>query len=332
MIIRMRNRCYDLKIFSVKRVKTTVISVGNISVGGSGKTPFVEMLVRMLSRRGKKVAVISRGYGRSTIGTLVVSDGTTLLETVQRSGDEAYQVARKFPGVVVIVDEQRARAAQIVAGKFAVDVIVLDDGFQHRALHRDLDIVMVHGGTPLSSMRLLPSGLQREPLSSLDRAHLLAISFSSDGRVNVTELQKYTSASVIKVRHKPKELVLLVGNRRMKLLEARGRNCIACCGIGSPESFRHTVREAGLKVDDCMVFPDHHKYTASDLRNIEENASSLHAEIIITTEKDAVRLEPLIKETVSLMKRFYYLEVEMEIMEDAEILDRALDSTLKKVA
>lgn len=340
----MRNLCYDLKILQVNDVGVPVISVGNMTTGGTGKTPFVELLVRMLSVKGKKIAVISRGYKRITSGNIVVSDGVALRESVQRSGDEPYQIARKYPHVIVIVDEKRARGARLAVNTFDAGVIVLDDGFQHRALHRDLDIVMMPAATPLSSLRMLPSGTRREPLSSLDRADLLAFSPSPDGTVHAVEVSLFSEAPVIRVIHKPIRLISLGGDHGMELSSARGKSCVALCGIGSPQSFRKTLDEIGVVIKDFMVFADHHSYTQSDLRRVGENIGSQRPEIIIMTEKDSCSFLSLIKKespksqqgfmdpASPFMRRTYYLEIEMEIVDGAEILEHALDAALKEAA
>jgi tetraacyldisaccharide 4'-kinase len=319
-------------MLSVKRVAAPVISVGNITAGGTGKTPFVEMLIRMLTQRGEKIAMISRGYRRTTSGTVIVSDGVALRESVERSGDEPFQIARKFPHVYVIVDEQRARGAQLAVDKFGPDVIVLDDGFQHRPLHRDLDIVLMEGDGPLSSLRLLPAGVQREPLSALIRADLLAVSSVSGGTVHVQELQRVTKAPVIKVHRKAQKLVALARDREMELSKARGKACIAFCGIGNPGSFRRTLDEIGVEVREFIVFPDHHAYTALDLRGIVESVESNNPDIVLMTEKDAVVWQSSIQRTLSLLQMSYYLEIEMEIIEGAELLQLALDGVLKEAA
>lgn len=172
----LRNWCFEVGVFHVEQVSVPVISVGNMTAGGTGKTPMVEYLIRFYLKAGNKVAVLSRGYQRDTNGTQIVSDGSNLEMTAEESGDEPYQIARKFPNVMVIVDEKRSRAAQIAINRFQPDVILLDDGFQHRGIERQLDIVMIDGRKALDRISLLPVGLRREPLSGLQRANLMAIS------------------------------------------------------------------------------------------------------------------------------------------------------------
>ena len=172
-VISLRNLFYDTGIFRIEEIDVPIISVGNLSTGGTGKTPFVEFLLRYLLGKDKIVAVLSRGYGRKTRGTVVIDQSTLAHCTAESVGDEPYQIARKFPGAIVIVDESRVRGARIAKEKYRVDAIILDDGFQHRALKRNLDIVMIDGKNPITEMAMLPAGLRREPLVALRRADLL---------------------------------------------------------------------------------------------------------------------------------------------------------------
>ena len=325
-VIWLRNRWYDANTSARKRVTVPVISVGNIIAGGTGKTPFVELLLEMLSRKGKKIAVVSRGYRRSSSGTVVVSDGRTLLEPVERAGDEPYQIAEKYPGAVVIVDEQRFRAAQLAAGKFQVDVIVLDDGFQHRSLHRDLDIVMLHDRTPERHRRLLPAGLMREPLSSLRRAHVLV----RPADTHVPEPR--SSASTVSVRRVPAEMRPVAGGAPKSLADFLGKTCVGFCGIGNPESFRGMLEEAGLHIGEFLRFRDHHAYTVRDLQRIAKIAESRSIELVLTTAKDSVRLKPSLDEVPWLAARCYLLEMKFTVVEGADALEKCVDNVFRKVA
>jgi len=153
-----------------------VVSVGNITTGGTGKTPVVEWIVRHFLNQNLKVAVVSRGYRRTSRGTVVVSDGRSVLAAPDIGGDEAFQIARKFPAAIVVVDERRIRGARVALTNFGAKVVVLDDGFQHRSLHRTLDIVMVDAVPGLRRIRMLPAGLRREPVASLKRATIVVLS------------------------------------------------------------------------------------------------------------------------------------------------------------
>ena len=174
--VRLRNLLFDTGAFTSHRAGVPVISVGNISAGGTGKTPLVELLARRLRESGARVAVLSRGYGRLTSGYQIVSNGQQLCADAISAGDEPAQMAENLKGVVVAVDERRARGAMRIAREFRPAVIILDDGFQHRALHRDLDIVIMTAGEILGTSELLPAGYRREPWSALSRADHLVVS------------------------------------------------------------------------------------------------------------------------------------------------------------
>jgi len=292
-----------------------------MTAGGTGKTPFTELLARRLLNAGKSVAVISRGYGRSTKGTLVVSDGKTLLAEPGSAGDEAYQIARKFPTVVVIVDERRPRAAALAVERYRAQVIVLDDGFQHRALERDLDIVMLGDRQPLAEVRLLPAGLRREPLSGLGRAGLLVAPESAIDPLG-NGGRKYTGAPLIRFRKVPVRFVSMFGEGSASPGEMRGKECTALCGIGNPDSFREMLRQIGMHADQFVAFPDHHAFTEKDLDELAPLLAQTRTHMLVTTEKDAVRFPAKFDaQDVPIV----FLRVEIEILSGHESWQKLVD-------
>lgn len=288
--VSLRNYLYETGLLKVRRVRVPVISVGNMTAGGTGKTPFVEYLIALVSGRGIKVAVVSRGYRRRTRGTLVVSDGVSLKATPEEAGDEPFQIARKFPRSVVIVDEKRARGAALAAEKFGAGTILLDDAFQHRSLARDLDIVMVNGDEPLEKTRLLPEGLRREPLRSIRRASIIVVSKPERliPQVFVQSLKK----PVVITETVPESVCVMKGQKIVAPEGIRGMPSVCFCGIGNPTSFRRTLEKTGVTVKDFIAFPDHHSYTPHDLARLAEVFEKSGATLLITTEKDAVRILP----------------------------------------
>jgi tetraacyldisaccharide 4'-kinase len=320
----VRNWCYDNRLLRAAQCPVPVISVGNMTAGGTGKTPFTELLVRLLLKSGKSVAVISRGYGRSTRGTLVVSDGRTLLADPDASGDEAYQIARKFPAAVVIVDERRPRAAALAVEQYRVQVIVLDDGFQHRALLRNLDIVMLDGRKPLAAIPHLPAGLRREPLSGLRRAGLLVAPASSEDPLG-DGARHCTGAPLIRFRKVPVRFVSIFGEGSASPESMRGKECTAVCGIGNPDSFRETLRQLGMHADQFVAFPDHHAFTERDLDELTPLVGRTRTRMLVTTEKDAVRLASLAAAKKFDTAEWYYLEIEAEITGGEQLLRERID-------
>jgi tetraacyldisaccharide 4'-kinase len=325
-VIYFRNWCFDVGLFHSTHVGVPVISVGNITVGGTGKTPFVEFLLREVIGKERVVAVVSRGYGRSTHGTQVVSDGVSMHGTAQTSGDEPHQIAQKFPQVIVIVDEDRVRGATHAIMNHKAEVIILDDGFQHRSIARDLDIVMIDGIEPLNTQLLLPAGRRREHLSSLKRAHAMAISGLSG---NEKYLDSLPSAPIVRVQSVPKYFRRVSNGAIHSLSDFKGKVCVTFCGIARPEQFKNMMQDIGLSVTDSISYSDHYQYTVADLQLIKKQIESGKTDMLVTTEKDAVRLQaPELMNIVSTLP-LYYLEIETRVVQGEEklrtLVHRAID-------
>jgi len=332
-IITLRNKFYDWKIFHVHRVSVPVVSVGNITVGGAGKTPLVEYITRYFLDKGKKVAVISRGYKRATRGLVVVSNGDTVWVNSRGSGDEPYQIASKFQKAIVIVDEKRARGARHAVKSFGAEVIILDDGFQHRPLHRDVDIVVAEAHRLPMYTGLLPAGRRREPLRSLNRADLLVVS-KLDSSVNfdniVPEFQRFANAPIIGCRYTPTSFKQAKTNDNVRLDSLQGKTAVAFCGISDSASFYAMLKQLQLQLLHTIDFADHHYYTDADIASIMSKYNQLQANYIVTTEKDYVRLtsDEHFREEFFGKFPLYYLEIEIEIVAGGEILRATLDSIL----
>lgn len=275
------------------RVSVPVISVGNISAGGTGKTPFVLFLADLLKQSGKRPAILSRGYGRSSSGFQVVSNGRQQCAEATTAGDEPALLAGKLQGVPVAVDERRVRGAQKLIELFSPDVIVLDDGFQHRSLRRDCDVVLLTADELMKPSFLLPAGYRREPLSSLQRANVIVISKCRDAdhfRQAAVKLGNRFRARVFGVR------TVAEGAMRHRLdgsteeASLRGRKVVAFSGIADGSSFDRTLDELGVELLVHHRYADHHWYTTTDLRRIGDTFRTLNAEAIVTTEKDLVRI------------------------------------------
>jgi tetraacyldisaccharide 4'-kinase len=329
-IISVRNMCYDRGIFRISKAGVPVLSVGNITAGGTGKTPMVEYLLNHLLKSGKRVALISRGYKRESSGPVAIQAGSIDRGNAVMIGDEPYQMACKFPHAVVIVDANRTRAARMAVDEYRAEVIVLDDGYQHRKLARDLDIVMIDGRTSLSNMRLIPAGYLREPLCSLKRAHLIAYTGLSAGYVPET-CEGMENTPTIKVSYRPKMLSRIDGRKELLFSQIAGKKVLAFCGIGNPVSFRRTLQLLGANVAEMEIFPDHYQYCDSDIRKIKSLFEHERLDFIVTTEKDAVRLDPVL---VELLPRdtTLYLEIEAVITEGRETLDSMIEKVLLTAA
>jgi tetraacyldisaccharide 4'-kinase len=288
LAVALRNWAYDRGILPVERMSVPVISVGNMTAGGTGKTPMVELLLRALLPGGKKLAVVSRGYGRTTSGQVVVSDGASVLCTPAEAGDEAFQVARKFRGVVVVVDASKARAARAAVDDFGAEIVLVDDGFQHRGLARDCDIVLVDSNKPLRSMPLLPSGMRRESVRALGRADIVAYTRCGDPAHAHEAFPEAGRAASCCLRSCVLRAVTFHGGEEFPLEKFRGARVVGFCGIGSPESFRATLDALGCSVGEFLVYPDHHPYDTASVGKIARSAGP--GALVVTTEKDAMRI------------------------------------------
>ncbi len=273
-----------------------VVSVGNLAVGGAGKTPVALEVARRLLERGRRVAVLSRGYGARLRRMRLVSDGERLLLSAAEAGDEPFLVARRLP-VAVLCGPRRTELARRAVDELGADALVLDDGFQHRALRRDLDLVVLDATDPVGNGHLLPRGPGREPWSALARAQLAWLSRVDQAEPARLEALRArvvaaTGRPPVESRHAPVEVLDGALRRSLGLAVLRGRRVLLLCALARPEGFRRTLRELGAEVAEERVFRDHHAFTDGELREAEAAAGRAGCEAIALTEKDAVRLTP----------------------------------------
>lgn len=316
----MRNWFFDIGILKTKRVGVPVISVGNISAGGVGKTPVVEMFIERLTDV-KRIAVVSRGYGRKSKGLVVVQDGRGLRVSAEISGDEPAQIAVKYPHVIVIVDERRVRGAQ-KAIELGANIILLDDGFQHRYLFRDLNVVVMTADEIMNGDWLLPVGNRRETISSLKRADAIIVSRCT-GETDIARagniLERF-GKPITGVQTSLKSVRQISTNVKMDIKNFQNKKIIAVSGIGNPKSFEQTLRQAGANILEHVQFPDHHWFSEKDIRRILESKKRLAAEYIVTTEKDSVRL---LEQFGNLLtsERIMVAEIQQDIIGDPSDFD-----------
>lgn len=313
LVISLRNLFFDIGIFKTVKVKVPVISVGNLTAGGTGKTPLVEYILEFLLRQNKRTAVVSRGYKRTTKGTLVVSDGERLLCKADECGDEPFQIAQKFPSSIVIVDEQKSRAAQLAVQKFNCDHIIVDDGFQHRQLHRNLDIVVVDASKPLSRELMLPAGLRREPMRNIKRADIIIY---SNWKQKSDTLKNTSAKLTARTMLEPRKLVGIQKYDMLELEVLKNKTCVAFCGIGNPDSFERRLKELGLVVKIFKKYSDHYQYDAEDIEILKKEFKEQKTDFVITTEKDFVRLINMKAQITELP--LYYLEVAVRFISGEE--------------
>jgi len=312
-IIRIRNFCYDTGIFAVEKISNCkVISIGNISVGGTGKTPIAKFLADYLNKNGLKVVILSRGYGRKSKGTVVVSNENKILANIDDSGDEPLLLAKRLPHIPVVVEADRYKGATFIKKYFTPDIILLDDAYQHRRIFRDLNIAIIDASRGFGNGYLLPSGFLREPIKSLKRADLIWYS-RIDQAKEFEQLQKivhkFISVPEIISQHAPVKLIQMNTKKQFNLSLLENKNVLLVSGIAHHSSFEHTIVKLGARVISHKKFSDHHQFSSSDTKDIITEFQSKNIEIIVTTEKDYYRLAHLL----SHLTNIYYLEIEIKI-------------------
>lgn len=288
----MRNLAFDAGVLRSRTVGVPVIAVGNMTAGGTGKTPVVEMIVRLLTRRGVRVGVISRGYGRASRGVVIVADRERVRVDAQTGGDEPVQIARKFPGVPVVVGERRYDAALAVVEECGAHIVVSDDGFQHRWLHRDRDIVVVDCTSDLAAEPMLPAGVRRESMRGLRRAHLVAMTACRDEReasLRSVALRRWFDGPIVAIERSLESIEEPRSGARLATERLSGAACFAFSAIGNPDRFAADLTRAGAHVVGERRFRDHHLFTHTELGEIVQRAREVRADVLVTTEKDFVR-------------------------------------------
>lgn len=295
-IVRRRRAWYADVPDRQRRLARPVISVGNLTVGGSGKTPVVEHLARLLMAAGERPVILSRGYARrvADAGVTVVSDGHRILADVDRAGDEPLMMARHLPTVPVLVAPDRLRSGQLAEAQMRATVHILDDGFQHVTLARDIDLLVVHEDDLAD--RVLPEGRLREPLSAAaaaDAVLVTATSSSPDDQARaMTAIQAALDVRDVFAVRRWLAPVHMFSSKNAVEPAAIGP-VLAVAGIARPERLFTDLSAAGWRVAGVLTFPDHHRFQAVDIARIAAAANDAHTHVIVTTEKDAVRLEPL---------------------------------------
>lgn len=310
LAMRMRNRLYDSGIKKVHRVDRPVVSIGNITTGGTGKTPAVQWIARKLLTAGHRPACLLRGY---TVGKAMKSDEATLLE-------------RSLNIPVRANPDRVSSGRELITQQPEINVILLDDGFQHRRVHRDLDIVLIDATNPFGYGHVLPRGMLREPLSGLRRAHILILTRTELANVQGVEqtettLRRYNASAPI-LRAKHRIVSLTDGNQSIPIESLRGRRIFSFCGIGNPTGFHLDLCNAGLIDPGHRWFGDHHNYSREEIDILTERAKEAGAEMMVTTEKDWVKIEPLLSGPNSIPIWHAQLELEFTDTDARELMSR----------
>jgi tetraacyldisaccharide 4'-kinase len=340
-IVQMRLWLYRERYLRNHPLGCMVVSVGNLTVGGTGKTPVVERLARTLQAGGRKVAILSRGYksrrppplkrlhGRLT-GRInesiprVVSDGRQVLLGSREAGDEPYMLATNLPGVAVLVDKDRVKSGRYAINRLGVDTLVLDDGLQYLHLQHRLDIVLIDRQAPFGNEHLLPRGTLREPPGNLRRASYIFITKSAGGDNSglITRIRRYNrTAEIIECAHSPRHLQNVFTGESLPLAALRDTYVGAFSAIAAPESFEAGLTQLGARVELSRRFIDHHRFSEKEIRAFATRCQRRDVAMILTTEKDAVRFPRL----ANLEVPVYFLRVEIEILNGLDSWERCIE-------
>lgn len=300
LITQIRRWCYRHGWLVTARLPCPVISVGNLTVGGTGKTPFVIFLAQQLMAKGRRVAILSRGYKRTgSTPQVLVSDGVHILADPSESGDEPFLMAQRCPQAIVAVGANRVALGRWVLERHPVDCMILDDGFQHLALHRDVDLVLLDATDAAGLDALLPAGRLREPLHELDRASAVVIT-RADSRHEVDAIRSRlhriarSADDTIDVVFRP-ECFIAIGSGGAQTVEwAQDKKAWLVSGIGHSLSFRRSAESVGIKVVGETMFEDHHRYSQREIGEVRNKAQGSGSDIVLTTEKDGGKLLSLL--------------------------------------
>jgi tetraacyldisaccharide 4'-kinase len=342
MVVQFRLWLYDKRIIRNHAIGCLVVSIGNLSCGGTGKTPVVEVFAKTLSLKGRKVAVLSRGYRskqrslwvkmiqkfsskKMEVPPKVVSDGKNLLLDSAYAGDEPYMLANNLTDVVVLVDKDRVKSGLYAIDEFQTDTLILDDGFQYMNLKPHINIVLVDSTDPFGNHHVLPRGILREPVKNLRRADYIFLTKSTGGN-HLRHLKAFIRrhnrrAEIIECCHKPLylEKVYYKGEREsLELL--KGKRVASLSAIAVPESFEAFLRQLGANIVKSQHFADHHRFSQQEIIDFINVSKKEKAEMIVTTEKDAVRMPRLERLDIPI----YFMRVEIDIISGQESFDQCI--------
>jgi tetraacyldisaccharide 4'-kinase len=325
--VRFRLWLYRRHFLATQSLPLKVISIGNLTAGGTGKTPHTALLACYLREKGFKTAVLSRGYrGTKVKEGAVISDTGSIQGTLEEGGEEPYWLAQKLPGIPVVVGRDRFRSGLLCFQNWQTEWVILDDGFQHLSLEREIDILLLSGQFPLESERLLPLGFLREPLKEMRRAdiivitHAEALDFFQREEMEGEIRSRVPSIPVFFSEHKPRVLRSYPDKKEIPLSELAGKRVVAFCGLAYPDSLIFSLQQLQADPVQLVKFPDHHYYREKDKRYLETLSRSLKVNWLITTEKDDLKLGRWVPADLKIL----VLGIEVEIRDPAfwELLDQ----------
>lgn len=333
LAVRARIVAYERGLLKTHRLNAPVISVGNLTVGGTGKTPCVAFLASTLRDAGHHVAILSRGYKRQTTGRVEVSDETQVLCSAAESGDEPFLLAQTCPGIRVIVDNDRYAAGHWLESRAKVSAFILDDAYQHLRLARDLNLLLIDATEPLAQTAMIPFGRLREPLAQLRRADAVIVTRSNqnfDRAELIKTIRTHSNADlpVFFAHHEMTRFRQLGNTESIPVAGLRGKSVAAVSGIAKPDRFNDDLRKADIHIVMRRDFPDHHRYSSVEITEIINAAQTAKAEAIVVTEKDAANLP------VELVQQFplpvFAAQIEFRCSETDGLKQMLLDLVARK--
>lgn len=322
LAVRLRVAAYETEYLKQKRLDATVISIGNITLGGAGKTPMVAYVARYLKSEDQQVAILTRGYGRDSSGLRVLngSQGEAARQSAsyREYGDEPLMLARALPDVPVVINEDRYEGGRRAELALGARVLVMDDGYQHLGLARDLNILLIDATDPFGEFEMVPFGRLREPLYALKRADAVIITRADKpfDQARTNAIIKHFCGDKVPVMYVYSVISRLRHLETDELYDARefvGWNAVVMCGIGNPEAFSDDLTNIGVNILGERFFADHHAYTRQDLDSAIKAAREAGADFIVTTEKDAVKLEGLTRSDIPIYAAQLEIESEDEV-------------------
>jgi len=324
VIIFWRNIFYNLGIFVSYNLPCKVISIGNITTGGTGKTPAVIFFAEFLKNRGFKIGILSRGYGRNSKGTIDLKSEISNKKNWKYFGEEPVLISQKLINIPIVIDNNRYRGGKYLYNKYKPQLIILDDGFQHRSLNRDLDINLINANQPNHLYKLLPYGLLREPWQHLKRSDIVIVTKMNIKAPSSFIINKLRSLNInhYHSKYEPSNNLLDINGEKINLAKMKNKRALAISGIGDPLSFELTLKMQNIDFIDHITFNDHHEYKNDDFRLIENKIINYNPDFLITTEKDLIKLKYANK---NIINKLFALPMQFSISK------LCLDSILQKL-
>jgi len=323
--IKLRDIFYYFGFSEVNEAGVPIFSVGNITCGGTGKTPMVIYLAKYLVNIGRRPAILMRGYGRSSRGMRILSDGKKVYLNPREGGDEAYMIAESLPNIPIILGKNRVVSGDFACSRFRIDSIILDDGFQYRGFRDKYDIVLIDVTNPFSNGVLIPGGFLREPKRSLKRANLIVLTRCNQVDEAVirgirSDIEKTNPhCSILLSVHEPESIIRLSDGEKLPIDRFNPREIVALSSIANPSSFHKSLKSLGFKINKIITESDHYFYSKRDISSLDRSFP------VLTTQKDAVKLNGFDR---SLLDNVYYLKIVFKIIKGQEIWQKRIEQLL----